>query len=177
MIPPERFETDRLILRLPELADAEAIFGTYAQDAEVTRYLTWRPHTSIEQTREFLSGCVTAWQGERRFPFVITLKGIESAIGMIELRLDGFKADVGYGMGRAFWGKGYMTEAVHTLVAWALAQPSIYRVWAVCDVDNHASARVLEKAGMQREGRLRREILHPGISDELRDCYLYAIVK
>jgi RimJ/RimL family protein N-acetyltransferase len=177
MRPPEHIETDRLILRPPALADAESIFQTYAQDPEVTRYLTWRPHTSITETLEFLSGCLAAWQGAQRFPYVVTLKGADSAIGMIEIRLDSFKAEVGYGMGRAYWGKGYMTEALRALITWALAQPRIYRVWAICDVDNLASARVLEKAGMQREGLLRREIIHPNISAEPRDCYLYAIVK
>jgi [ribosomal protein S5]-alanine N-acetyltransferase len=177
MTPLERIQTDRLILRQPTLADARAIFEGYAQDPEVTRYLTWRPHTSIEQTREFLSGCVTAWQGERRFPYIITLADDDSAIGMIEIRIDGFKADIGYGMNRAYWGNGYTTEAARTIIDWALSQPAIYRVWAVCDVENRASARVLEKAGMQREGLLRREIVHPSISAEPRDCYLYAIAK
>jgi RimJ/RimL family protein N-acetyltransferase len=177
MQPPEHIETDRLILRPPTLADAEAIFQRYAQDPEVTRYLTWRPHTSIAQTLEFLSGCVMAWQGDQRFPYVITLKGTDSAIGMIEIRLDGFKADVGYGMGRAYWGKGYMTEALRALITWALAQPRIYRVWAICDVENVASEHMLERVGMQREGLLRREIIHPNISAEPRDCYIYAVVK
>jgi ribosomal-protein-alanine N-acetyltransferase len=50
-------------------------------------------------------------------------------------------------------------------------------VWAVCDVDNLASARVLEKAGMGREGRLRRWVLHPNVSAAPRDCWCYAHVK
>jgi hypothetical protein len=53
----------------------------------------------------------------------------------------------------------------------------IFRVWALCDVDNLASARVMEKVGMQREGILRRWILHPNLSDEPRDVYCYSVVK
>jgi [ribosomal protein S5]-alanine N-acetyltransferase len=177
MNPPARFETESLILRPPTLADAQSIFQAYAQDLEVTRYLTWRPHLSILQTMEFLSGCMEAWKGDLRFPYVITIKEADSAIGMIEIRLNGFKADVGYGIGKTFWGKGFMTEALSAISVWALNQPEIYRVWAVCDVDNLASARVMEKAGMQREGLLRREIIHPSISSEPRDCYIYSIVK
>jgi len=177
MQPPQRFETERLVLRPPTLADAEAIFQTYAQDPQVTRYLIWKPHRAISETLEFLSHCVLAWQKKSGFPYVIALKGCDSAIGMIEIRLDSFKADIGYALGRSYWGKGYMTEAVRALVDWTLSQAGIYRVWAVCDVDNLASARVLEKAGMQREGVLRREIIHPNISPQPRDCYLYAIVK
>jgi RimJ/RimL family protein N-acetyltransferase len=85
--------------------------------------------------------------------------------------------DLGYVLERASWGKGYMTEAVRFLVDWAVSQPSIYRVWATCDVTNLASAHVLEKVGMQREGVLRRWIMHPNLSEEPRDCYCYALVK
>ena len=70
-----------------------------------------------------------------------------------------------------------MNEALKSVVEWALAQPEIYRVWATCDVDNVASARVLERAGMGREGVLRRWLVHPNLSDEPRDCLCYSIVK
>ena len=74
-----------------------------------------------------------------------------------------------------------MAEAVRAVTQWALAQPGIFRVWAVCDIDNHASARVLEKAGMQLEGILRRWSGHPAADQSApevpRDCVCYAIVK
>ena len=70
-----------------------------------------------------------------------------------------------------------MTEAVRAVVEWALSQPGIYRVWAVCDVDNAASAKVLEKVGMRCEGILRRWVIHPNIDAAPRDCYCYAIIK
>jgi RimJ/RimL family protein N-acetyltransferase len=96
---------------------------------------------------------------------------------MIEIRVNDFKADVGYALSPRFWGEGVATEALSSLVEWASAQSSIYRIWAVCDVDNLASSRVLEKVGMQREGLLRRYTMHPNISAEPRDCYCYAIAK
>jgi [ribosomal protein S5]-alanine N-acetyltransferase len=177
MKPPERIETERLVLRIPSVADAEAIFDSYAQDARVTRYLTWRPHKHLQETKDFLADCVAAWTKDERFPFVVSTKESGEIAGMIEIRLNRFKADVGYVLSAEFWGKGFATEALRSLVEWALSQDSIYRVWALCDADNLASARVLEKAGMQREGLLRRQIIHPNISDEPRDCYCYAIAK
>ncbi|HEY0079568.1 MAG TPA: GNAT family N-acetyltransferase [Pyrinomonadaceae bacterium] len=177
MKPPEHIETKRLALRMPSLSDAEAIFNSYAQDTEVTSYLTWRPHKNIQETEGFLSDCVAAWGGSARFPYVITLKESSEVIGMLEIRINDFKADVGYVVSRRHWGKGIATEALRGLVEWALSQESIYRVWALCDADNRASARVLEKVGMQCEGLLRRQIFHPNISDEPRDCYCYAAVK
>ena len=56
-------------------------------------------------------------------------------------------------------------------------QEPIHRVWAVCDVENRGSARVLEKVGMQREAILRKWLVHPNISPIPRDCYCYAIVR
>jgi [ribosomal protein S5]-alanine N-acetyltransferase len=177
MKPPEHVETKRLVLRVPSLADAETIFNSYAQETEVLRFLTWRPHRNIEETKGFLVDCAAAWKGGARFPYVITLGESGKVIGMIEIRINVFKADVGYVLSRQYWGGGMATEALRALVEWALSQESIHRVWALCDVENLASARVLEKVGMQREGLLRRQILHPNISDEPRDCYCYAAVK
>jgi [ribosomal protein S5]-alanine N-acetyltransferase len=67
-----------------------------------------------------------------------------------------------------------MPGAAGIVSAWALAQPSIYRVWAICHYENRPSARVLEKIGMHCEGLMRREMLHPNLSAEPRDCWLYA---
>jgi RimJ/RimL family protein N-acetyltransferase len=157
--------------------DAEAIFTQYAQDAEVTTYLLWRPHETIETVRDFLRRCLAAREQGTTVPWAITRTSDGRLLGMIELRLEASRAELGYVLARPFWGQGYATEAVRAVVDLALAHPAIYRVWAVCDVEHHASARVLEKAGMQREGVLRRWSLHPNISDVPRDCLCYATVK
>ena len=67
-----------------------------------------------------------------------------------------------------------MTEALAEVVGWALAQPPVFRVGAVCDVENAASARMMEKAGLAREGLLRRWLVHPNIGAEPRDCFSFA---
>jgi len=177
MKPPETFITDRLRLRPPALSDAESIHNAYATDPEATRYLIWRPHKNIEETNAFLRRCVEGWSTGSEFPWAITLKEGGELIGMVGLRVHEFKADLGYVLARKFWGNGFATEAVTPILRWALAQPQIYRVWAMCDVDNFASARVLEKVGMTREGIMRRSQMHPAVSDEPRDSYCYAIVK
>ncbi len=177
MKPPESFDTARLLLRVPAMADAESIFQAYAQDSEVTRFMTWRAHKEISETEQFISGCIASWKDQIRFPYCIVLKNRNELVGMIDVRIASFRAEVGFVLSRQHWGQGIMTEATRTLVDWVSSQPQIYRVWAVCDMENVASARVLEKVGMQREGILRRYIMHPNVSDEPRDCYCYAIVK
>lgn len=177
MRPPETFLTDRLHLRPPALSDAETIFDTYATDPEVTRYLIWQPHKDIEETKTFLTRCAEGWSTGKDYPWAITLKESGELMGMVGLRIHEFKADIGYCLGRQFWGNGFATEAVTPIIGWALVQPEIFRVWAMCDVDNSASARVLEKVGMKREGIMRRSQMHPAVSNEPRDSYCYAIVK
>lgn len=177
MDPPEKMETNRLFLRPPVVADASIIFAAYAQDPVVTRYLLWRPHQNLGETQDFLRHCEQSWHDRSSFPWVIVDKASQQIIGMIELRIDGHRANLGYVLAQPYWGQGYMTETVQTLTNWALNQPNIYRVWAVCDVGNVGSARVLEKAGWTREGILRRWIIHPNCSAEPRDCYCFARVR
>jgi len=73
---PEHITTERLILRTPRQDDARAIFEGWAQDQEVTRYLTWRPHQRIEETQALVQNCLAAWEQARRFPYMITRQGI-----------------------------------------------------------------------------------------------------
>ena len=85
--------------------------------------------------------------------------------------------DCGYVLARRWWRQGLITEVLTEVTVWALRQPSVFRVGAVCDVDNIGSARVLEKAGFVRDGLLRRWLVHPNISNEPRDRYSYARVR
>ena len=174
---PQQIETERLVLRTPRPEDATAIFTGWAQDPDVTRYLTWRPHQTLQDTEQFVQSCLLAWEQEARFPYMITLKESNEVIGMIDPRIEGPKVGIGYSAARAHWGKGYVPEATRAIIQWAFQQPSIYRVYATTDVENFASQRVLEKVGMQCEGILRKYIIHPNISDIPRDSYMYAITK
>jgi [ribosomal protein S5]-alanine N-acetyltransferase len=175
--PPEIFETQRLRLRKPVLADAGEIFRQYAQDAEVTKYLTWVPYGRVEETREFIQTCLSMWREGHSFHWTIGRKEDDQLLGMITARVDGHKWELGYVLAREYWGRGYMTEAVKSVIKTAFEDAAVYRVWAVCDVDNVASARVMEKAGMKREGLLRRWSVHPTSSAEPRDSYCYSITK
>jgi RimJ/RimL family protein N-acetyltransferase len=95
----------------------------------------------------------------------------------IEVSVRANAMDLGYALARRWWRQGLMSEAVTAMIEWALAQPTIYRVWATCDADNVASARLLERVGMEREGVLRRWLVHPNLSKVPRDCLCYSIVK
>jgi RimJ/RimL family protein N-acetyltransferase len=155
----------------------EAFFRKCALNREFVKYLVLRPHENIDITRDFLNRCINCWQDGSAFPWIVVRKNDLELAGIIELRIDKFRADLGYGIAPEYWGNGYATEITKSVVGWALMQNAIYRVWATCDVENLASAHVLEKAGMQKEGILRRYILHPNISPEPRDSYCYSVIK
>jgi ribosomal-protein-alanine N-acetyltransferase len=174
---PTQFTTARLTLRKPELADAPAIFTAYAQDPAVTRFLVWRPHPNLATTQAYLEHCVATWQAHTEYCYVLTERAQARLVGMISVRVRDWSASLGYVLARSAWGQGIMPEAAQAVSDYVLAQPAMYRVWAMCDVDNTASARVMEKIGMLREGLMRRGVLHPNISSEPRDCWVYAKVK
>jgi len=175
--PDTRWQTERLVARPATLADAQTLFDEYATDPEVARYMTWRPHQAVAETQEFLRRCEDVWAGGSAFPWTLWLKSSGEFAGLLELRVRAPAVDIGYALARRWWRQGLMSEAVAALIQWAFAQPGIFRVWATCDVENVASARLLEHVGMQREGMLRRWILHPNVSDTPRDCFCYSIVK
>lgn len=175
--PPEQIDTTRLLLRQPREEDAEAIFHGYARDADVTRFLLWRPHTAIEETRDFLQRCRDVWEQGTAFPYAIVSEEDGSMMGMIEIRIDGHRADFGYVLAKTHWGNGYVPEALGALVNWAASQPDIHRVWAYCDAENRASQRVLEKVGMEGEGLLRRYAMMPNVAETPRDCYSYSMPR
>ena len=175
--PNRTWETARLVARPAATADAGIIFEDYARDPSVARYMTWRPHQTVDETIEFLRRCERVWADGSAFPWTLWMKDGGAFGGMLEIRVHETSVNVGYALARRWWRQGFMTEALTWVVQWALEQPQIFRVWATCDVDNLASARLLERVGMEREGVLRRWLLHPNLSSEPRDSLCYSIVK
>jgi RimJ/RimL family protein N-acetyltransferase len=171
--PPESITTARLLLRKPRPEDAASIFTAYAQDPEVTRYLAFRPHRSMNDAHEAVGRFLEGWRSGKTFCWLIFLRDNEELVGAIAAREDQ-GINLGYLIARPHWRRGFMSEAVGAIVEWAFAQPHIFRVWAVCDCENEASARLLERNGFREEGILRKWSLHPNISDVPRDCYCYA---
>jgi RimJ/RimL family protein N-acetyltransferase len=174
---PDVIRTDRLNLRRPRASDAADLYDGYARDPDVVRYLMWRPHESVADTQTYLERVHTAWESGTEMTWVLTLGDEDRLVGMVALRPRGFKHDLGYVLARPYWGRGIMTEAARAMVNLSLEDPQVRRVWAVCDVDNTASARVMEKVGMTFEGVLRRWVIHPNVSPDPRDALCYALVR
>ena len=86
--PPKTIKTERLRLRKAKLADAEAIFRQYAQDPEVTRYVSWRAHRNLDETREYVQMCLLAWDVGKAFHWVIESAEDKQVMGMIIARVN-----------------------------------------------------------------------------------------
>ena len=168
--------TKRLLLREFKEKDWEAVH-VYASDAEVVKYLPWGPNTE-EETKEFIHRAIK-YQEERprlHFELAAVLKADDSLIGGCDLNISSPVdrcGSIGYCLNRIYWSAGLGTEAVEALILYGFEQLGLHRIWATCDPENLASIRVLEKAGMKREGQLRENAWMRG---KWRDSLIYAVL-
>ena len=171
--PPDRIAGPRLLLRLPVLTDAGALFQRVARDPEVTRYLQWSPHPDVAATRRVITEKLNVGDGERTW--VIELQHRGEIVGMLSCRRTVPHAvEIGYCLGRRWWGKGLLSEALDMLLQALESDLLLYRVWATCSPDNQRSTRLLERAGFFLEGRLARHAVYPSMGPEPQDSLLYA---
>jgi ribosomal-protein-alanine N-acetyltransferase len=176
MEPRDTFITERLVLRRPALTDTLAVYE-YASDSEVTRFMDWSTHQNARDALNFLRRCTASWEDGTEYTWAVTVKPNDHAVDMVSCRIQGHAASMGYALNRRYWGQGYATEAAATVMSWMFSLSPVCRVWATCDAANLASARVLEKLEMTREGIMRKAVVRPNIGGEPRDALLYARIK
>lgn len=167
----QKIETRRLVLRRYQIEDAEDVFSNWASDPEVTRYLTWPTHENISITRTVINSWIPCYEDGGYFNWIIEWKETGKAIGSIAVvKLDeGTEAaDIGYCLSREFWGRGIMPEALRAVMDYLFDIIGINRIAAYHDAKNPKSGRVMEKAGMKRDGILRAHGRNnQGICDEV----------
>ena len=166
--------TDCCVLRQFRAADAASL-ARHANDRQV--WLNLRdlfPHPySIADAERYIAQVVDEMPVTR---FAIDIDG--EAVGGVGLKLgsdiERRSAEIGYWLGQAYWGRGIVSAAVAAVTDYAFRELDLLRVFAVPFVRNPASARVLEKAGYQREGTMRCSAVKDGL---IVDQYLYAAVR
>ncbi len=154
----QRIETKRLILRRFRAEDAEDMFRNWASDPEVTKYLTWPVHSSVDVTRRLLEDWVSRYEDGSYFNWAIVYKETGQVIGNISaVKIDESTeaAEIGYCMSSAFWGRVLMPEALEAVMKYLFDAAGLNRIAARHDANNPKSGRVMEKAGMRLEGVLR----------------------
>ena len=144
-------KTERLILRRWEDSDAESLFE-YAADPDVGPIAGWPPHQTIEESRDVIKNVFNGKEA-----YAICLKTDGRAIGAIELKLNGHtdlterddECELGYWLGKPFWGQGIMPEAVKEILRHAFEKIGMTKVWAGYYEGNLKSKRVQEKSGFR----------------------------
>ena len=172
---PERLSTERLVLRRPRADDAEAVFARYANDPAVTKYIGWPRHTNVEMTREFLAFSDASWEQQAAAWYLIEIRADGRLIGSTGLTFETSDcAMTGYVLAQDAWGQGFATEALRAMVNLAPTL-GVRRLYAICHAGHAASARVLEKGGLTREGILPGHTVFPNLSPEPADVLCYAL--
>ena len=155
----QEIETGRLLLRRLLPSDAPAMYRNWASDPEVTRYLRWEPHQNEAQTFELLSAWATLYPNPDYYQWAIVEKATGEVFGTISIfrsdaadswtnldRTDGIWA-VGYCIGKAWWNKGFTTEALKAVTAFWFCQTDSDGLTCCHAFGNPASGKVMQKAG------------------------------
>ncbi len=170
-------ESERLMLRRFTLDDAEAMFNNWAKDSEVAKYMRWKAHENIEESKAVLLNRIERCSNLNTYHWAIVLKGTDLPIGNIVLLCANeydMCGEVAYCLGRQYWGQGIITEALIAVLKFGLLEVGFNRIEAYHAVNNGASGKVMRNAGMKYEGRMRKKYLsHMGFEDS----DLYAILR
>lgn len=174
----QRIETDRLILRRYVIEDADAMYKNWASDSEVTKFLTWQPHSSVDVSRGIIENWLKEYSDEKYYQWAIVLKdnGNEPIgdISVVHMNEDISMVHIGYCLGRAWWRRGIMSEALKAVMDFMFDTVEVNRVESRHDPMNPNSGKVMQKCGMKYEGTLRSaDRNNQGICDA---CY-YALLR
>jgi ribosomal-protein-alanine N-acetyltransferase len=173
--PPAPIDADRVRVRLLAESDLPALFEVNGDEAvtAILPYATWTSPADADawfRRMADLQGTGLALQ------FVVAEKASERAIGtclLFRLEEGSRRAELGYALGRAHWGRGLMQEALRALIDHAFGAMAVRRLEAEVDVRNPASARLLQRLGFTREGLLRQRWVSKGVA---KDVEIYGLL-
>lgn len=168
--------TERLVLRRFRPADAETL-AAYRSDPGVARYQSWDAPYSLAKAQyavESMASADPTQPGWFQYAVELTAESVHIGDVGVNLHDNRMQAEIGYTLAPRRQGHGYATEAVRAVLEHLFRVQGLHRVSAECDARNIASARVLERAGFQREGLLRR---HTWIKGEWTDDLLYGLLE
>lgn len=162
--------TDRLILRKFNVSDSQALFNNWANDLEVTKFLTWLPLTTLETAVSILSDWIDNYSDNRFYQWAIALKENDNepigTINVVHINEEIDMVHIGYCIGRRWWNKGITSEAFKGIIPFLIEKVGVKRIESRHDPKNPNSGKVMAKCGLQYEGTLRKaDINNQGICD------------
>jgi RimJ/RimL family protein N-acetyltransferase len=168
--------TPRLRLRPLRADDADALFSIFS-DPVVMRYMNTGPWPSIERAHQMIDRDTASLPKGEYVRFGLEIETTGQMIGICNLfqfMWQCRRCEIGYTLGRAFWGNGYMHEALTALIAFGFEALDLNRIEADVDPRNPGSVRSLERLGFAREGLLRERWIVEG---EVSDSGLYGLLR
>ena len=169
-------QTERLTLRPFTLNDAPEVQRLVGDPAIAATTLNI-PHPYEDgMAEEWISTHLPRFKQGNGVRFAITLQQTKALLGSIGLTIVRRynRAELGYWVGKPYWGKGYGTEAAKATIAYGFSQLNLNRIFAYYLTRNPASGRIMEKAGMRYEGLLRQHVFKDDVYEDLK---LYAILR
>ena len=150
----KQLETDRLILRRFAAEDGEVMYRNWASDPEVTKFLTWPAHETVEVSRWVVNDWISHYGEDNFYQWAIVQKDVGEPIGGISVvshddRMA--KAEIGYCIGKVWWHRGFMTEALDAVIRYLIDEVGVNRIQACHDTNNPHSGAVMKKCGMTFE--------------------------
>lgn len=167
--------TERLLLREFTGDDWPAVLA-YQRDPRYLRFYEWTERSEAD-VRAFVQQFIDQQAESPRIEIQLAIILGGEVVGIVGLRrasAGARVADTGFELAPQCWGRGYATEAARALLGYGFAELGLHRVTAHCVAENTASARVLERLGMRREGRLRE---HEFFEGRWWDTLLYGILE
>jgi len=152
-------ETERNILRKFTINDAENMFKNWANDNNVTKYLVWPSHQDLNVSKNVLEQWIQKYEEIDFYQWAIELKEINEPIGSISVvkQSDDIKmVHIGYCIGRKWWNKGIVSEALKELIKYFFENVRVNRIEARFDPNNPNSGKVMAKCGMKYEGHMKQ---------------------
>lgn len=176
-VETQELKTDRLILRRFVPMDAQDVYNNWTSIPEISKYMRWTPHKNLDETKGILNSWIKQYDDPSFYRWAVCLAIDNQAIGSISLFVINeydLCGDVAYCLSNKFWGKGIITEALKAVLSFAFNVVGFNRIETYHSINNPASGKVMQKAGMVFEGFAKQK--YKGMSG-FEDCNMYAIVK
>ena len=171
----QTLHTPRLTLRRITAEDTQAAFRNWMSDEEVTRYLTWPAHGSVEISAMIINEWVNRYRQNDFYQWVIEFEGEAiGSISVVDRNDDVAKAEIGYCIGKAWWHRGIVSEALRAVIDYLFDEVGMQRIEARHDPRKPHSGAVMRKCGMTFEGTLRRSDRN---NQGICDASVYAILS
>lgn len=148
-----QLETERLTLRPVKEDDVNIVYNCWMQNENVSRYMCWQASNDINKAREFVQFELEHLEDDKWNRWIIELKPSCEVIGtcLIFFNTEENNWDISYNFGEKYWGRGYASEAMKCVMAFAKDMLKVKECIAVHAVENNASGHVIEKLGFKYE--------------------------